>query len=193
MHRAGEAGLAVVNGPGVVTGLFVASAAGSPMESRDEVRVLLHRGIDGDRYATGAGTYSGASGSGRHVTLIAQEVLDAVRAELGIALAGVETRRNVLTEGISLNDLVGRRIAVGEVLLAGTRLAEPCAHLERLTRPGVRTALLRRGGLRAEVVVPGVIRVGDRIVEVTEPPAADGGDNRAWVQTPGLWSSPATG
>jgi MOSC domain-containing protein YiiM len=174
----------------VVTGLFVAAGGGLPMEARDEVRVLLHRGIAGDRYAVGTGTYSRAPGSGRHVTLIAEEVLDAVGAELGVVIAGVETRRNVLTKGIALNDLVGRRIAVGEVVLDATRLAEPCAHLERLTRAGVRSALVHRGGLRAEVVAGGVIRMGDRIVEVTGPPA-EGGDGRARV--PAGPGSSATG
>ena len=164
-----------MNGPGVVAGLFVAPVGGSPMEPREEVRVVPGRGIEGDRYATGTGTYSGAPGPGRDVTLIAREVLDAVRADSGIAIAGVETRRNILTEGIALNDLVGRRITVGEVLLEGMRLAEPCAHLERLTAPGVRKALLHRGGLRAEVVGGGRIRLGDPICDVTERPAATSG------------------
>jgi MOSC domain-containing protein YiiM len=182
-----------MNGPGVVTGLFVAARAGSPMEPRDEVRVLPQRGIVGDRYAAGTGTYSRTAGSGRHVTLIAEEVLDAVRAELGIVIAGVETRRNVLTKGIALNDLVGHRIAIGEVVLDATRLAEPCAHLERLTRAGVRNALVGRGGLRAEVVAGGVIRVGDRIVEVTKTPAGEGGDGPARMPAPARPGSSAGG
>jgi MOSC domain-containing protein YiiM len=154
---------------GVVAGLFVAPAAGLPMQARQEVVVVPGRGIEGDRYAAGTGTFSAAAGSGRAVTLIENEVLEAVRAECGLVIGGVETRRNILTEGINLNDLVGRRFAVGDVVLVGTRLAEPCAHLERLTRPGVRVALVHRGGLRADVVSGGVVRVGDSLFEVTEP------------------------
>jgi MOSC domain-containing protein YiiM len=159
---------------GVVLGLFVAAAAGSPMQAREAVLVVPGRGLEGDRYAAGTGTYSGLPGTGRDVTLVEQEVLDAVGAECGIRLAGVETRRNVLTRGVALNDLVGRRFAVGEVELVGARLAEPCAHLERLTRPGVRSALVHRGGLRAEVVRGGVVRLGDPVSEVTAAAASAG-------------------
>ena len=80
--------------------------------------------------------------------------------------AAVETRRNVVTRGIALNHLVGKRFRVGEVLLQGIRLCEPCDHLESLTRPGVRQALLHRGGLRAQILEGGVIRVGDPIAPV---------------------------
>jgi MOSC domain-containing protein YiiM len=152
---------------GVVAGLFVAPAARSPMQAREEVVVVPGRGIQGDRYAAGMGTFSAAAGSGRAVTLFESEVLEAVGAECGLVIGGVETRRNILTEGIGLNDLVGRHFAVGDVVLLGTRLAEPCAHLERLTRPGVRVALVHRGGLRADVVAGGVVRLGDPVFEMT--------------------------
>ena len=72
-------------------------------------------------------------------------------------------RRNVVTRGIDLNALVGRRFRVGEVECLGQRLCEPCAHLQRLTAPGTLRALVHRGGLRADVLTDGTIRVGDAV------------------------------
>ena len=79
------------------------------------------------------------------------------------AIEPIETRRNVVTRGVALNHLVGKRFRVGEVMLQGIRLCEPCEHLESLTRPGVRAALVHRGGLRAQILEGGAIRVGDSI------------------------------
>jgi MOSC domain-containing protein YiiM len=97
------------------------------------------------------------------VTLIESEALDAVRREYGVEISAAESRRNILTEGVALNHLVGREFRIGEVRLRGVRLCEPCNHLEGLTRPGVREALVHRGGLRADVLTDGVIRPGDRV------------------------------
>ena len=119
------------------------------------------QGLDGDRYAVGAGTFSPRAGRrpGYDLTLIAAETLDELP---GIDLAG--SRRNVLTRGIDVNDLVGRRFRVGAVVCEGRRLCEPCAHLERLSGPGALRPLIHRGGLRADVVTDGQVRIGDAIV-----------------------------
>jgi MOSC domain-containing protein YiiM len=114
------------------------------------------RGLEGDRYAARRGTFSDAHSRGHDLTLIAAEVLDALE------LRPEDARRNVLTRGIDLNALVGRRFTVGGVECIGQRLCEPCAHLERLT-PGTLRPLIHRGGLRADVLSDGEIRVGDAI------------------------------
>jgi MOSC domain-containing protein YiiM len=151
---------------GRVVAIFVAPVAGAPMERRDEVEALAGVGLAGDRYATTSGTYSGfrLNDEQRAVTLIEDEVITAVRAERGVELTGRETRRNLVTAGVSLNDLVDCEFRVGPVRLRGFDLAEPCAYLEQQTRPGVRTALIHRGGLRAEILDGGPIRVGDLLV-----------------------------
>ena len=153
-------------------GLFVASSAGGPMESRDELEVGT-LGVLGDRYAAGRGTWpgrpareagpEGGPGSGRAVTLIEEEAISAVRGDYGIDLPPGATRRNVVTRGVALNHLVGRPFRVGVVELLGVRLAEPCRHLEALTAAGVRRAFVHRGGLRADVLSGGSVRVGDRL------------------------------
>jgi MOSC domain-containing protein YiiM len=135
------------------------------MVTHVSIEAIADRGLAGDRYAVAAGTYSGRrlDDAQRAITFIEQEALDAVRVEHGIELGGHETRRNIVTRGIALNDLVGRRFRVGEVELLGVDLAVPCAYLESLTRPGVLRALVDRGGVRAEIVVGGTITVGDEI------------------------------
>lgn len=148
---------------GAVHRLFVTGAAGGAMRPVDEVKAVVGKGLDGDRYAAGVGHYSGDGRPGRQLTLIELEAVAAVTAETGIALEPGETRRNVVTQGVPLNHLVGRRFAIGAVVLEGVRLCEPCVRLEALTRDGVRSALVHRGGLRAEIVDGGVLRVGDPV------------------------------
>ncbi len=84
-------------------------------------------------------------------------------AASGVELAPAEARRNLVVRGIALDALIGRRFRVGHVECFGQRRCEPCAHLERLTRPGVLRGLVPRGGLRADVLSSGEIRTGDRV------------------------------
>ena len=131
------------------------------------------RGLEGDRYFDGRGTFSDAHDRGHDLTLIEAEVLDELELPEG-RLAPAEARRNVVTRGIDLNALVGERFTVGDVECFGQRLCEPCAHLERLAaadgKPGTLRALIHKGGLRADVLSDGEIRVGDRIASVARTP-----------------------
>ena len=150
---------------GRLVAIFVATAAGAPMEARSRVDALAGAGLRDDRYATGTGTYSGTGRGPRDVTLIEREALDAVRTESeAVDVREDQTRRNLVTEGVALNHLVGRTFRVGSVRMRGVRLAEPCAYLEQLTGlDGVRAALVHRGGLRAEILDDGELRVGDEV------------------------------
>jgi MOSC domain-containing protein YiiM len=122
----------------------------------DRVRVVAGQGLEGDRNFAPAG-----AGPGEAITLIAAEGLEGLRADTGIALSHEASRRNVLTRGIDLNALVGRRFHVGEVLCEGVELCEPCNHLQSLTQPGVLRGLVHRAGLRADVLEGGTIAPGD--------------------------------
>lgn len=135
------------------------------MEARDAVDVVAGEGLRGDRYATGTGTFSASGTDARDVTLIEREAVDAVRVEdRAIEVREEETRRNLVTEGVALNHLVGRTFRVGEVRVRGVRLAEPCAYLEQLTGlDGLRDAFAARGGLRGEILDDGTLHVGDAI------------------------------
>jgi MOSC domain-containing protein YiiM len=150
---------------GRVSGIYITAQAGALPQDVAKVRTTAGRGIDGDRYGAGTGTWSQRPGGGRHLTLIAQEDLDAVAHETGIRLGPAESRRNVLTTGADLRALVGKRFRVGTTLCVGTRLCEPCAYLESKTQHGVISAFVQRAGLRAEILESGEIAVGDPIRE----------------------------
>jgi MOSC domain-containing protein YiiM len=150
--------------PGSLVAIQIGRQAQGRLESVPEVRAVPGKGLEGDRYFRGEGSFSNHPGGGRQVTLVAREMLDLLAREHGILLDPVETRRNLLTSGVALNDLVGKEFQIGAVRLKGVRLAEPCNHLERLTRPGVLKGLVHRAGLRADILDEGVLRVGDAIV-----------------------------
>lgn len=133
------------------------------MRSLEQVDAHEGRGLAGDRYAEGAGTYSRFPGAGRQLTFIDAAALEALEREHGIRLALGASRRNVVTRGVPLTDLVGKTFWVGEALCEGVRECAPCMHLERLTRRGVRRGLEQRGGLRADIRRSGTIRVGDSV------------------------------
>jgi MOSC domain-containing protein YiiM len=149
---------------GRVEAIHIAPEAAKPLAAVATVRAVRGRGLEGDRYFHQVGTYSNHPGSGREVTLIEAEAIEALAGETGIVLDPGASRRNIVTRGVPLNDLVGLRFRVGEVLLEGTRFCEPCRHLEGLTKKGVMAGLLHRGGLRTVIVEGGTIRVGDPIV-----------------------------
>ncbi len=146
---------------GKVVAIYITPRGGAPMVEVSTVRAVPGKGLEGDRYADGLGTYSAQPGTGREVTLIEVETIESLAREYDVEMGPAETRRNLVTLGLPLNHLVGREFRVGDVTLRGTRLCEPCNHLETLTRPGVRRGLIHRGGLRAEIINGGVIRAGD--------------------------------
>jgi len=155
-----------MNPAGFVVSLHLAAAAGMAMESRESVQAVAGRGLEGDRYFSGLGTYSKHPGTGRHVTLIEIEAIEALAREYRLEIAPGQSRRNIVTRGVALNHLVGREFSVGEARMRGTRLCEPCAHLEKLTVPGALRGLTHRGGLRAEICAGGTIRAGDAIAAI---------------------------
>jgi MOSC domain-containing protein YiiM len=130
------------------------------------VRAVPGRGLEGDRnFFEGPGTQPERD---RELTLIATEALDALREEHGIELTAAESRRNVATRGIDLNELESRRFRVGDVECEGIELCEPCNHLQGLTKPGVLRGLVHRGGLRAAILTEGEIAVGDPIEPISD-------------------------
>jgi DNA-binding transcriptional ArsR family regulator len=148
---------------GTVWSLHVATTAGAPMTTVDQVRAVAGRGLEGDRYFEGIGTFSKKPGTGRDVTLIELEALRTLFSDHGVELAPADARRNIVTCGVPLNHLVGREFRVGRVVLRGMRFCEPCTYLARVVGQDVMTGLIHRGGLRADIVRAGTIRVGDHV------------------------------
>jgi|SRR5439155_12227109 len=145
---------------GSVVAIHLANASGAPMSCVDEVEAVAGRGLRGDRYFKGEGTFSRASEPGREVTLVESEAIEAAAREAAIDFRSTDSRRNVVTRGVSLNDLVGREFIVGESRLRGVELCEPCAHMIQLSGKKVLRRLFHHGGLRADIIADGVIRVG---------------------------------
>jgi MOSC domain-containing protein YiiM len=150
---------------GVVEQIAINPIESALPERVDAVEVLPDQGPRGDRYFADAPDAE-RRGEGRDLTLIEAEALEAFTAETGIPLTHEESRRNVLTRGVGLNDLVGKRFRVGTVEAVGIELCEPCTHLQGLTRDGVLRGLVHRGGLRADVVAAGTIATGDEVAEL---------------------------
>ena len=125
------------------------------------VDALAGKGLRGDRHFCAEGAEPGQA-----LTLIEAEALE------DVGLSGAQSRRQVVVRGVRLNDLVGRHFRVGDVECVGVELCEPCLHLQQLTRPGIIKDLIHRGGLNADILTDGQIRVGDLVTARVNPPMA---------------------
>jgi MOSC domain-containing protein YiiM len=142
---------------GRVEGIYIAAEHGDAPEPVDSVRALAGRGLEGNRY------FFDEAAPGTALTLIAAEAVEAMEGEHGISIEPREARRNVVTRGIDVNELVGKRFRVGDVECHGVALCEPCAGLQGMTKPGVLKGLAHRGGLNADILSDGDINVGDKV------------------------------
>ena len=151
-------------GTGSVVALFIVDRRAAPMKKVEQLNALAGRGIEGDRYFLGTGTYSKKPESGRQVTLIKSEVLESLKEKFEITVKPEESRRNILTRGIEINDLIGTEFFVGPVRLRAHRITQPCLYLENLLDlPGLYKELWDNGGISCEILSEGIIKVGDII------------------------------
>lgn len=155
--------------PGRLVSIYVAPAAGAPIALVPHAEALAGRGLAGDRYAAGTGSFSRWPGKGRAVTLISAEALAEAEAAFGVDVSHGEHRRNLVVAGVDLRSLLGGRFRIGEALFEGARVCAPCKYLVRVTgQARAFDALVGRGGIRAEVLEGGVIAEGDAVVAVGE-------------------------
>lgn len=171
-HAAGSVARQVAGGAagwrGTLLNIHVAPAASYEMEELSEARCVAGRGIVGDRYFNGTGTYS-PKPDVREITLIEQETLDALARndpplqDRALILRPGDHRRNLTVRGVPLNHLVGRRFRVGDVVLRGGRLNFPCRYLEELLGSPVFLPLYNRSGLNCGIERDGLIRPGDTV------------------------------
>jgi len=154
---------------GSVVGIFIAPESAAEMVSLPEVRAFADRGLEGDRFLRDS--WSALNRSDKAVSLIEDEVLQLAAQELGLETIAQKTRRNIVTRGVPLIELLHREFTVGGVRMRGIRLFEPCGHLVKVSRlPGIFKALDHRSGLKAAILSNGLMRVGDRIA--LQPAAA---------------------
>ena len=154
---------------GSVVGIFIAPESAAEMVSLPEVRAFADRGLEGDRFLRDS--WSAVNRSDKAVSLIEDEVLQLAAQELGLETIAQKTRRNIVTRGVPLIELLHREFTVGGVRMRGIRLFEPCGHLVKVSRlPGIFKALDHRSGLKAAILSNGLMRVGDKIA--LQPAAA---------------------
>jgi len=136
------------------------------MERVECIEAVAGEGLRGDRYGAGIGAaqFKGRRKPENEVTLIASEAIEAASDEFNLAIEHLDTRRNLLTVGVPLNELIGKAFRVGAVTLKGLEKCEPCGYLQKRTFPQIKPALKGRGGLRCCVLQGGTISVGDEIV-----------------------------
>jgi MOSC domain-containing protein YiiM len=144
---------------GRVEAIFLSPEHGELPAPVDRVSARAGQGLEGNRYYWDGGT----APTGCALTLIASEAVEAVATEGEVSVEPAATRRNVLTRGIDVNELVGKRFRIGTVECEGVELCEPCATLESMTQPGVIKAFVHRGGLNADILTDGEISVGDAV------------------------------
>lgn len=147
---------------GTVESIHIASAAQGAMQALGQVMAIPGAGLEGDRYELKVGTFYKPEPD-FELTLIEAEAIEALRRDYQVELAAGDARRNIVTRNVPLNHLVGREFAIGNVRIRGIRLCEPCDHLQKVTGKALIKGLLHRGGLRAQILTRGAIRVGDKI------------------------------
>jgi MOSC domain-containing protein YiiM len=150
---------------GRVSAICIAGRAGVPLVFVESATLEAGGGIVGDRYHARGGTFSEKL-QGKldwELTLIEQEEIDRFNATQMVAYPPGSFRRNVITQGVRLNELVGKQFIVGGALLEGIRLCEPCAHLARLVCAEVVREMVHKAGLRARIVTGAVVRPGDLV------------------------------
>ena len=150
---------------GRLISIYVAPAAGASAQRVSSAEALVGRGLAGDRYAAGAGSFSRWPGKGRAITLIDAAALAEAEAEFGVSLSNGEHRRNLVVDGSDLRTLLGGTFQIGTATFRGERICAPCKYLVRVTHQDlIFDALVGRGGIRAEVVGSGEIAEGDALV-----------------------------
>jgi len=150
---------------GTVAYIFISPQGGGVIQSVNNATLVAGKGIEGDRYYFGLGTFSDKlkNNPAAELTLIEKENIDKFNSDHGLQINCGDFRRNIVTAGVSLNDLVGRTFTIGKCKLKGVRLCEPCSHLATVLNPMVLPHLVGRGGLRAQILTSDVVNIGDKI------------------------------
>jgi MOSC domain-containing protein YiiM len=150
-----------------VLNIYIAKNAGDKMIPLQQASLIPGRGIEGDRYYNEKGTFSEKlkDNPAAELTLIEKEEIDTFNDAQNLNIRDADFRRNIVTRGIKLNDLVDKTFSIGQVTLKGIRLCEPCSYLANTVNEQVLPHLTGRGGLRAQILSVGSIKVGEYIID----------------------------
>ena len=140
--------------------LGIAANNNQPIKEVNSIEVLENKGILGDRH------FHHFNDPYNQISLIESENIDEYNIKFGLDIPYIDFRRNVVTKGIQLNELIGKKLKVGSVELEGIELCRPCKHLtEMLDQKNILKEFLRKGGLRCQILSSAKIKIGD-IVKV---------------------------
>lgn len=149
---------------GRIHNILISDSPDDPMISVKTAEAVAGRGLKGDRYHDNKGTFSSnVQKADFELTIIEKEKIDEFAKDHGVPFTPKDARRNLVTKGIELNDLVGKEFYIGESKLKAIRLCEPCNYLAKISHPETLKGLLHKGGLRVQILETGVIRIGDPI------------------------------
>ena len=144
-----------------VSKICITSKSAEEMQDVNTVEVIASKGIVKDRY------FNENNNQDIQITLIESENIDYYNQISETNIPYISFRRNIITKGIQLNDLVGKEILIGNVKIKGHRLCAPCRYLqEMLKQKNLVKKLLNRGGLRCEILTDGIISVNDPIKQI---------------------------
>ena len=138
--------------------LGIAAKNNQPIKEVNSIEVLANKGIVGDRH------FNDFNDPYNQLSLIESENIDEYNIKFGLDIPYINFRRNIITKGIQLNDLIGKKLQIGNVELEGVELCRPCRHLtEMLNQKNILKEFMRKGGLRCQILSSSKITVGDKI------------------------------
>ena len=144
-----------------VSKICITNKSAEEMQDVNTVEVIASKGIVNDRY------FNENNDQALQITLIESENIDYYNQISETNIPYISFRRNIITKGIQLNDLVGKEFLIGNVKIKGHRLCAPCRYLqEMLKQKNLVKKLLNRGGLRCEILTDGIISVNDPIAQI---------------------------
>ena len=147
---------------GKIAKLLISKDTQSDMLNVNQIVLEVGKGIFGDRYYNQVGTFSnkGEIEPGRDVTLIEIEKIDALNKDHNLEITAEDLRRNIVITNCDLNSLVGKEFQIGEVVLKGLRLCEPCKYLaDKINEKKTLTEMVHKAGLRAQIIKGGSINL----------------------------------
>ena len=138
--------------------LGIAAKNNQPIKEVNSIEVLANKGIVGDRH------FNDINDPYNQLSLIESENIDEYNIKSGLDIPYINFRRNIITKGIQLNDLIGKKLQIGNVELEGVELCRPCRHLtEMLNQKNILKEFMRKGGLRCQILSSSKISIGDKI------------------------------
>lgn len=149
----------------MIRSIFISEKTDAPIQFKNSATLIEGKGIEGDRYATGKGLYSGIKKWDANLTIISEEPFLELKKEKGIFVDPKDLRRNIIVKGVNLSDFIGKEFKIGsEVICVGRDYWPPCAYIvEKTGRKEIFKYLARHCGIGVTIIKSGKIKLGDKL------------------------------